>query len=96
MIDPRTSVIEKRMSQIGRILGFESGVNIVNAGLSDPAFNRTVNITPLDLFRFNTEEGKADFTNAVRQLDPRDPGQVFYAFYPAHLLALHFYDLYGS
>jgi len=26
---------------------------------------------------------------------PRLPTQVFYAFYPAHLLALHFYDLYG-
>jgi len=25
---------------------------------------------------------------------PRLPGQAFYAFYPAHLLALHFYDLY--
>jgi len=26
---------------------------------------------------------------------PRLPTQVFYGFYPAHLLALHFYDLYG-
>ena len=26
---------------------------------------------------------------------PRLPTQLFYAFYPAHLLALHFYDLYG-
>lgn len=26
---------------------------------------------------------------------PRLPTQAFYAFYPAHLLALHFYDLYG-
>lgn len=26
---------------------------------------------------------------------PRLPAQVFYAFYPGHLLALHFYDLYG-
>jgi hypothetical protein len=26
---------------------------------------------------------------------PRLPTQVFYAFYPAHLLALHFYALYG-
>jgi hypothetical protein len=26
---------------------------------------------------------------------PRLPTQVFYAFYPAHLLALHLYDLYG-
>jgi hypothetical protein len=23
------------------------------------------------------------------------PTQFFYAFYPAHLLILHFYDLYG-
>lgn len=26
---------------------------------------------------------------------PRLPTQLFYAFYPGHLLALHFYDLYG-
>jgi TraX protein len=26
---------------------------------------------------------------------PRLPTQLFYGFYPAHLLALHFYDLYG-
>ena len=26
---------------------------------------------------------------------PRLPTQAFYAFYPAHLLALHVYDLYG-
>lgn len=26
---------------------------------------------------------------------PRLPAPVFYAFYPAHLLSLHFYDLYG-
>jgi hypothetical protein len=26
---------------------------------------------------------------------PRMPTQFFYAFYPAHLLILHFYDLYG-
>jgi hypothetical protein len=26
---------------------------------------------------------------------PRLPTQFFYAFYPGHLLALHFYDLYG-
>lgn len=26
---------------------------------------------------------------------PRLPGWLFYAFYPAHLLALHLYDLYG-
>jgi hypothetical protein len=26
---------------------------------------------------------------------PRLPTQVFYGFYPVHLLALHFYDLYG-
>jgi hypothetical protein len=26
---------------------------------------------------------------------PRFPTQLFYAFYPLHLLALHFYDLYG-
>ncbi|MGD8375690.1 MAG: TraX family protein [Acidobacteriota bacterium] len=26
---------------------------------------------------------------------PRLPGWMFYAFYPAHLLALHLYDLYG-
>jgi len=26
---------------------------------------------------------------------PRLPAQAFYAFYPAHLLALHLYDLYG-
>jgi len=35
------------------------------------------------------------FSLWARMRLPRLPTQLFYAFYPAHLLVLHFYDLYG-
>ncbi|MEM8681112.1 MAG: NF038122 family metalloprotease, partial [Planctomycetota bacterium] len=63
------------LREIGKILGFNSSFDTV-------AFTpqRDIDLAPLDLFRFDAGEGIADFTNAVRRLDPTDTtNKVFYA-----------------
>ena len=66
------------MREIGTILGFISSVDDVNAALNGAA-DRNIEVTPLDLFRFEPSQGSQDFANAPRVLDPRAENHVFYA-----------------
>ncbi len=67
------------MREIGIILGFDSSVDDVNGALDGFTAEHSINVTPLDLFRFEPGMGNDDFTNASRVLDPRVPNHVFYA-----------------
>ncbi len=66
------------MREIGTILGFVSSVDEVNNALNGVP-DRSIEVTPLDLFRFEPGQGGDDFTNAARVLDPRVADHVFYA-----------------
>jgi hypothetical protein len=59
--------------------------------------NATATMPPLRLADFSALLASPVLMLSVRMKArlPRLPTQAFYAFYPAHLLALHFYDLYG-
>jgi hypothetical protein len=83
--DPTNGILTYRedfqsqmLRQMGTILGFTSGVDAVNAALNAGG-PRSIEITPLDFFRFAPGGGAADFANAPRLLDPRIGSHVFYA-----------------
>ena len=66
------------LQQIGHALGFQSIVGRVSLALADADVTRDINLNTLDLFRLEPGAGQDDFTNAVRQIDPRFTEHVFY------------------
>ena len=75
------------LGEIGKILGFQSDVERVQAFLDvplvpdpeDPDLQQVIFLTPLDLFRFAPGDVGDDFTNVPRLLDPQVQDHVFYA-----------------
>ncbi|MFV2068298.1 MAG: NF038122 family metalloprotease, partial [Pirellulales bacterium] len=67
------------LRELGEILGFTSSLDTISAALDDTRFNRDIQITPLDLFRFAPGQAQDDFRQATRLLNPLVPDHVFYA-----------------
>ncbi len=74
----REDFISQFQRELGEVMGFISGVDTVNAGLS-LGFTTDVEISPLDLFRFAPGQAETNFRTAPRMLDPRQEAHVFYA-----------------
>ncbi|HEX8911121.1 MAG TPA: NF038122 family metalloprotease [Humisphaera sp.] len=68
------------LHELGHVLGFESGVDTLDARLEDPYADLPFKPTPLDLYRLKPGAGGSGFGTAVRQwVTGRDqPAQVFY------------------
>ncbi len=68
------------MGEIGEILGFTSVVDTVGFFINNPpTTDIELEMTPLDMFRFEPGQAANDFTGASRLLDPRQGEHVFYA-----------------
>ncbi len=75
----REDFVSVFLRELGEILGFVSSVDTVSAALDDGAIARTIEMAPLDLFRFAPGEAQDSFADATRLLNPLMEDHVFFA-----------------